>query len=701
MQIRFKQFLKSWAGLFLTISGITGLILGLRLAGYLQAQEWRALDSFFQLRPQEAIDERIVIVGLEESDIQRYEAYQQIVSDEILTKVLTKIQSYQPRIIGLDILRDKPVSQGYDQLSQVFRSTVNLIGVEKIIGEKIQPNPILKALGRSSANDVIIDGDGVLRRGILYPLVPEDKSLPSLGLAVALSYLEKEGITGSASAEGWLQLGTIKFRPFEANDGGYQDADAGSYQTLINFRNSKFTRVSFTDILDNKVNPKLLRDRIVLVGYTAISKKDYFYTPYSKRDSITTPSRTYGIEIHAHLASQILSAVLDNRPLIQVWSDPGEDLWIALWIALPAIGAWRFRSLPNSGQFLLIIVAETAILAALLISIAYFAFQKGWWIPLVPPLWGLGLSALVIAGYIYTEKLMSYQRHLEAMVAERTQQLEVKNQQLQATQEQLITEKKLATLGSVILGVAHEIKNPINLINNFADLSLDLEQEIQAILERQAEQLDPEEFVNLNETILQIFNHLLIIKQQTKRTDRILKKLLQQAPLRSDRYTPTDLNRLVDEAYKLVYYGQRPEGCEMSLETHYDESIGEISLIESDINQVLLNLIENAYYSLSQKQQRLSDNFVPKIILTTKNLGSAVAIEIQDNGEGIATELQEKVFDAFETTKPPGEGTGLGLSIAKDIIEGKHGGKLTLETVAGEYAKLIIVLPVNSGDYDR
>ena len=677
-----------------TIPIVTGLIFGLRFSGTLQSQEWKALDTFFQLRPPEPRERRIVIVGLNEDDIQTYaSSYDQVVSDETLAQVLRKIKTYQPRVIGLDILRDKPVGQGQTQLAEVFQSTPNLIGVEKLVGEKINPNPILKALDRSSANDVIIDGDGVLRRGILYPLVKPDKFLPSFSLAVALRYLEKEGINSVASPEGWLQLGQIKFPPFEANDGGYQNADAGSYQTLINFRNSKFERISFTEILEERVNPQILKERIVLVGYTAISKKDYFYTPYSKRDSLTTPPRIYGVEVHAHLASQILSAVLDNRPLIQVWSEGWEYLWIFLGIALPSVGIWLFHSPSHSGKLLLIIVTEAVIFAGLLFGITYLAWGMGWWIPLIPPLYGLGLSTLAIACYIYTEKLIAYQRHLEKMVAERTEQLEAKNQQLKATQEQLIVEQRLATLGNVILGVAHEIKNPINLINNFADLSLYWEQEIQMILERQAEHLEMEDFVALNEAILQIFNHLTTIKKQTKRTDKILKKLLQQAPLSQAQFTLTALNSLVNEAYQLVYYSQRPEDLEISLETHYDDTIGTIQLREAEIHQALINLLDNAYYALSQKKQRLGNNFIPRIILTTKNLAGAVEISIQDNGDGIPHELQEKIFAPFETTKPPGEGTGLGLAIAKDIVEGKHGGKLRLETVLGEFTKFVILLP--------
>jgi adenylate cyclase len=340
-----RQKIWEWRGVLVTAPSVAGLLIVLRLVGLLQSLELWALDQYFRLRPLEPIDPRIVIVGINETDLKKVGTWP--VPDAVIAQLLEKLKKQQPRAIGLDLFRDIPIEPGHQALVKVFESTPNLIGVEKIVGDDrsfvIAPPPVLSQLGQVSSVDVVVDADSKLRRGMLY-LTPEDgESVPSLGLTLALIYLETQGITPEPAAINpqFLQLGQAVFVPFEANDGGYARADAGGYQILLNFRGpaQSFRTISMTEVLENQIPPDLVRDRIVLIGVTATSIKDFFNTPYSS-SLITAPQQTPGVEIQANLTSQILGAALSGRPLIETWSDPLELLWIFLWSCCGATLSW-------------------------------------------------------------------------------------------------------------------------------------------------------------------------------------------------------------------------------------------------------------------------------------------------------------------------------------------------------------------------
>jgi PAS domain S-box-containing protein len=424
---------KGYSVLF-TVSAVTGAMLAIRSSGWLQPLEWAALDTYFQLRPQESPDNRILIVGVEESDIQKLGQWP--ISDRILASLLTKIKAQSPQVIGLDIYRDVPINPGYKELIKVFKSTPNLIGVGKVIGDKysskIAPPPILKQSDRVSAVDVTVDGDGVIRRGFLFPMPAEqNKNIPSLGLAVALSYLKEKGVTPKADAQGFLKLRNAVFRPLEANDGGYVNTDADGYQLLINYRGpaGSFPKVSLTDILENQIPPNLMRDRIILIGAVAGSLNDSFYTPYS-RNIVNPPIRMPGVEIHANIASQIISQVLDSRSSIEVWSDSWENFWLMFWSSIITILAWIWknnnREASFSINFFLRVVSSFLLAAICLIISCYLAFLQAVWIPVVTPFLALCSSTLIALIYTYASKLNIYLSKLK----ESNIQLEQTNQRL-------------------------------------------------------------------------------------------------------------------------------------------------------------------------------------------------------------------------------------------------------------------------------
>ncbi len=378
-----------WSGwTTVTALGVASFAIFLRLTGLFQGMEWDVLDQFFRLRPLESPEPRIVIVSVSETDITNIGQWP--IPDLVLVQAIKNIKARNPRAIGLDLYRDLPVEPGHETLVEMFKSTPNLIGIEKVVGSRVAPPLVLSQLGQIGFIDMVLDTDGKVRRGLLS-VQRQDRVYLSLALQMALIYLKAEGVNAKQIDENRWQFGKAVFQPFKANDGGYVGADAGGYQILLNFRGllDNFQTISLTELLNNRIAPGLIENRIILIGATAESLNDFFYTPYSK-SLFGAAERTAGVVIHANLIGQILSAVLDGRPLINVWSKPKECLWIFLWSFIGAALTWRLQSLQA--------IACSILLAYLgLLLIAYLAFLQGWWLPVVPPIVGLVGSAIALA----------------------------------------------------------------------------------------------------------------------------------------------------------------------------------------------------------------------------------------------------------------------------------------------------------------
>ncbi len=387
-----------WRGVWIVTPSVATMLILLRLSSILQIFELLALDGYFRLRPLEPRDDRILIVGIEEDDIKKLRQWP--INDEILAEVINKIKAQQPKVIGLDIYRDLPVEPGYSQLKEVFETTPNLIGIENV-GLEIDPPPILSEKGQVGVNDLVVDPDGKQRRALLSR-PKNDTVVPSFNFLITLHYLYPEGFVPEYDENDptIFTWGNAAFEPFKHNDGSYIQADDGGYQVLLNYRgpSNSFKIVSLSDVLDGKISPTLMQDRIVLIGATATSLNDFFYTPYSD-NSITTPERMTGVEIQANIISQYLSAVLNDRKLLKTWSDPVEYFWIFLWTGISATLSWSLRyaggsaiSVEKGGAFILLVV--------ILIGSTYLAFLQGWWIPVVPPFIALVGAGLAITSYI-------------------------------------------------------------------------------------------------------------------------------------------------------------------------------------------------------------------------------------------------------------------------------------------------------------
>lgn len=369
----------------------------MRSLGLLQSAELAAIDQLFRLRPLEPIDQRITIISISDQDINQIGSWP--IPDAVLANVLQEIRSHQPRAIGLDLYRELPVNPGRMELNRVFETTPNLIGIQKIADDTskgVQAPPILLQHQQVGFNNVVVDPDGTVRRTVLF-WETEGKHVESFALKLALLYLDREGVR-PGDRNGYLQLGAQTFVRLRPDDGSYVNVDTGGYQILANPRGpaQRFRHVALAEILNGTVSPELLRDRIVLIGSTAVSLRDFFYTSYSSGINRTTQPIS-GVELHANFISQILSAALDDRRLLRVLPDPIEVGWFFVWSWLGAAVSWRVRSLAQST--LLVLLASGS-----LVGVGYLVFLQGWWIPLIPPLLGLISSTIVVMGYLAHQK---------------------------------------------------------------------------------------------------------------------------------------------------------------------------------------------------------------------------------------------------------------------------------------------------------
>jgi signal transduction histidine kinase/ligand-binding sensor domain-containing protein len=274
-------------------------------------------------------------------------------------------------------------------------------------------------------------------------------------------------------------------------------------------------------------------------------------------------------------------------------------------------------------------------------------------------------------------------------------ELDAAHKNLKATQQQLITQEKLASLGQLTAGIAHEIKNPLNFVNNFAALSVDLMKELNATLTKQKDKLGDEAAAEIDDMLHTLEQNAEKINHHGQRADGIVKSMMQHARGSSGQREPADINHLLDEAVNLVYHGMRANDASfnITIEKEYDSTIGKLEVVPQELSRVFLNLINNACYAAHQKKKDSLDGFSPTLSVSTKNLGDKIEIRIRDNGNGIPAEIREKIFNPFFTTKPTGQGTGLGLSISYDIIVQQHRGEIKVETENGKFAEFVVRLP--------
>ena len=268
------------------------------------------------------------------------------------------------------------------------------------------------------------------------------------------------------------------------------------------------------------------------------------------------------------------------------------------------------------------------------------------------------------------------------------QKIESAFNQLKATQERLIQSEKMASLGELTAGIAHEIQNPLNFVNNFSEVNCELIAELK-------EELDNGDFEEAKVIAKDIEQNEEKINHHGKRADGIVKGMLQHSRTSSGQKEPVDINSLADEYLRLAYHGLRAKDKSFNADfkTDFDESLEKVNVLAQDLGRVLLNLINNAFYACTERSRSAVNDYKPIVIVSTKSLGDKIEISVKDNGNGIPEKVKQKIFQPFFTTKPTGEGTGLGLSLSYDIITKGHGGELKMETEEGQGTTFIIQLP--------
>jgi GAF domain-containing protein len=279
-------------------------------------------------------------------------------------------------------------------------------------------------------------------------------------------------------------------------------------------------------------------------------------------------------------------------------------------------------------------------------------------------------------------------------VQERTKELAASLDELRSAQDRLIQTEKLASLGQLTAGIAHEIKNPLNFVNNFSSVSVELIDEMQETLEGM--RLDEDKRTEMNQLAETLRGNLEKVVQHGKRADTIVKNMLLHSRQGSGEHRPVDVNALVEESLNLAYHGARAEkpGFNITLKRTFDPNAGEIDVFPQEITRVILNLISNGFYAATKRKAQVDgDGYEPTLAAATKNLGDSVEIRIRDSGTGIPPEVKEKMFNPFFTTKPAGEGTGLGLSLSYDIVVKQHGGSIEVDTQPGEFTEFKVILP--------
>ena len=758
---KFKQKIAQWSGVLVIAPSVAGVIIAGNLVGLFQLLEWATLDQLFLLRPKETIDSRIVVITIEEEDITKLGRWP--MSDRVMANLLNKIKVQKPRAIGLDIYRDLVTEPGHSELVEVFESTPNLIGVQKVAGEKVAPPPALARKGQVSASDLLVDSDGKVRRGLIITGNEEGEFIEGLAAKLALIYLEAEGVEQEILDQDKqiYRLGKAVFVPLTGKEGGYVRGDTGGYQILMNYRGeiNRFQNVSMTDVLEKKIPNDLFENRLVFIGIgtNASSVKDVFLTPYNSNlfgNSELMP----GVLIHANLTSQMLSASLEGRTMLRTWNQSSNCLWILLWSFLGAGGSWLLLEVKFFKKNIFLVGTATYVFlgSLILVSISYFAILFGWVIPIFSPSLALAATAVLIANYhnqrqlkvaneelaIANEQLADYSRTLETKVEERTQELSEALENLRSTQEELIQSEKMAALGQLVAGIAHEINTPLGAIKaSVSNISVALTKSLQQ-LPQLFKQLSPQQQNDFFALVAasQEESTTLSFREERKIKRALKKELAAQGIedasdiaanlvkmgftknvepflplLQSDCSSLTldaaynltmqqnnsdNIKLAVERAAKIVFalksyarqdqysekvQAQVTEGIELVL-TIYNNQLRqgiEVSKVYQEVPEILCypEQLNQVWTNLIHNAVQAMDNKGDlKIEVAQEN--EHIVVSITDSGKGIPPEIKDKIFQPFFTTKGAGEGSGLGLDIVCKIID-KHQGKIDVESEPG------------------
>ncbi|MEM6598919.1 MAG: CHASE2 domain-containing protein [Cyanobacteria bacterium P01_C01_bin.69] len=634
--------------------------------GVFNLLEWEVRDTFFRLRPFEGKDSTIVVVTIDEEDIQAAEDWP--IPDQIMADLLAAIAEQQPRAIGLDIYRDLPEEPGHAELVEVFQTTPALIGVEKVIGSRVNPPPALEELGQVGLADLVLDADRKVRRSLLTAEDAEAEGAIKAGLAtrVALQYLAAEDISLESidPDRQRFQLGQVTYEPLRDQEAGYTSEDVGGYQILLNWRGREtdFDTIPMSEILSGEVDSDAMRDRMVFIGTVAPSTNDFFETPYSSTWGVSGRRVMPGVFVHANIASQLVQGAMVGRVgLVGLGHNPQLG-WIALWAVVGTVGSWRIASRQQKRRqfrFLRGTFCTTLLVGGVLVLGAYVGFLYGVLIPVVPPLVALTVSALATTN-AYRQKSL---KDANAQLAQANTQLEEVNNQLldySKTLEIRVEERTLSLAqakraadsanqakSEFLANMSHELRTPLNGILGYAQIL------------KGSQSLKDKEQRGVG-IIHQCGTHLLTLINDILDLSKIEARKLE---LDSHDF---DFLFFLEGVVEICRIRAEQKG----LTFRYDFAGGlpaGICADEKRLRQVLINLLGNAIKFTDQGSVTLSVS-----CSDDGSDGTKIRFQIEDTGVGMSPAQVEKIFLPFEQVGDndrKAEGTGLGLAISQRIAD--------------------------------